>query len=132
MANKLGHFSLLISDYDKALDFYTNKLDFIVEQDNAMPNGYRWLTVKSKDQPDFGIVFVMADTDAKKQRVGSQAAEHVLLTLRTDNCMRDYEFYKARGVKFLGEPKQMPWGTEVVFEDLYGNRFDLIQVSWNA
>jgi len=132
MINKLGHVTLLVNDYDEALDFYTNKLDFVVESDQKMGDTFRWVTIRAKGQPDFGITFVLADTEEKKQRVGSQAANHVFLTLQTDNCERDYEFYKARGVKFFGEPKKMPWGTEVVFEDLYGNRFDLINVTWNG
>ena len=126
---KFGHISILVNNLQEAADFYINKLGFVKTADYTMPNGYRWLTVSPKDQKDFGIIFVLADNDAKKKIVGAQAANHVLLTLQTDNCQRDYEHYQSKGITFLGEPRQMPWGTEVVFEDLYGNRFDLVQLS---
>ena len=128
MSHNLGHFTLLVNNFDEAADFYINKLDFVKKQDITMPNGYRWLSVAPKDQADSALVFVLADTDAKKQRVGSQVANHVFLTLQTDDCLRDYKLYKSRGVKFFGEPKTNPWGVEVVFEDLYGNRIDLVQI----
>ena len=129
MSNKLGFVTILVNDQKRALDFYTNKLDFKVEMDNTMPNGFRWLVVHAKDQPDFGITLILADTDEKKARVGSQVANHAFLTLQTDDCRRDYELFKSRGIRFFGEPTQNPWGTEVIFEDLYGNRFDMIQRS---
>lgn len=125
--NKLGHFTLLVHDIDTAHAFYTEKLGFVTESDINLGN-YRWLTVKAPDQADFGIVFVVADGEAEKQAVGNQAAGRVLLTLQTDNCRRDFEKLSARGVRFDGEPRQMPYGTDVVFEDLYGNRFDLVEV----
>lgn len=128
MFRKFGFITLLVKDLDEATHFYIDKLDFVKKQDNKLPNGYRWLSVAPKNQTDVAIVFVLADTGAKQQRVGTQVANHVLLTLETDNCSRDYQLYKSRGVKFYGEPKTMPWGKEVVFEDLYGNRIDLIEV----
>ena len=126
---KIGHMTLLVKDLDEALDFYTNKLNFNMQADNKMGNGYRWLSVTPKDQPDFGIVFVLANTREEKQSVGNQSANRVMLTLQTDDCKRDYEILKSKGVKFSGEPKQMPYGTDVVFEDLYGNRFDLVELA---
>jgi predicted enzyme related to lactoylglutathione lyase len=129
MIHKLGHVTILVNDFDQALDFYLNKLDFVKRQDQTMPNGYRWLTVAPKDQREIAVVFVLADSEAKKQRVGSQVANHVFLTLVTDDCLRDYKVYKSRGIKFYGEPKTMPYGTEVIFEDLHGNRFDLVQIN---
>jgi catechol 2,3-dioxygenase-like lactoylglutathione lyase family enzyme len=124
--NKIGHLSILVASIDDAKDFYVNKLGFKVTADNTFGT-LRWLSVSAPDQKDFEIVFVPADTKQKKERVGSQAGEHIFLTLQTDDCKRDYELFKSRGVIFFGEPKKQLWGTEVIFEDLYGNRFDLIQ-----
>ena len=87
----------------------------------------RWVTVSPKDQPDLELTFVLADTEEKLKALGKQAGDHVFMTLQTDDCERDYRIMKAKGVKFYGEPTKQMWGTEVVFEDLYGNLYDLIQ-----
>ncbi|OAS82997.1 MULTISPECIES: VOC family protein [Metabacillus] len=128
MTRKIGHITILVKDYDEAIDYYTNTLDFTLISDNSFGEGMRWVTVAPAKQHETAIVFVEADTDDKKERVGSQAAGHVFLVIETDDCIRDYQNMKEKGVTFLGEPKDMPWGIEVVFEDLYGNRYDLLQV----
>lgn len=126
---KIGHLTILVNDYEEALEFYTDKLGFIKKSDNPFGNGDRWLTVAPPDQADLEIVFVKADTAEKQAIVGKQASDHVFLTLQTDNCQRDFKHMKEKGVRFLGEPTEQIYGTEVVFEDLYGNRIDLIQVA---
>lgn len=128
MSRKIGHITILVSDYDEAIDYYVNKLGFVLLTDNSFGEGMRWVTVASSRESETAIVFVEADTVEKKARVGSQAAEHVFLVIETNDCLREYHIMKEKGVRFLGEPQEMPWGTEVVFEDLYGNRFDLLQV----
>jgi catechol 2,3-dioxygenase-like lactoylglutathione lyase family enzyme len=129
---KLGHVTVLVKDYDEALDFYVKKLGFEKRADNPMGKDYRWVTVAPLGQKEIAIVFVLADTREKQARVGSQVANHVFFVLETDDCEGDYRAMKARGVRFFGEPKEMPWGKEVVFEDLYGNRFDLLQINTAA
>lgn len=131
MLHKIGHITLFVNDYDKALDFYVNKLGFDKKSDVQMGPGFRWLTVAPKNATETALVFVLADTPEKKALVGNQAANHVFLTIHTDDCWRDYKILRDRGVRFFGEPQDMPYGTEVVFQDLYGNRLDLIQVSIN-
>ena len=126
--NKIGHITLLVDDVDKVFDFYVSKLNFKKVDDLTMPNGYRWLTVAPQSQQEIALVFVVADSSDKIQRIGSQTAGHVFMTLQTDDIHRDYATFKNKGVTFYGEPYEMPWGTEVVFEDCYGNRFDLVQV----
>jgi catechol 2,3-dioxygenase-like lactoylglutathione lyase family enzyme len=128
MNRKIGHITILVNDYDEAIDFYTNTLGFTLITDNSFGEGMRWVTVAPSKQNETAIVFVKADTDEKKQLVGSQAAQRVFLVIETDDFFRDYSLMKEQGVTFLGEPNEMPWGIEVVFEDLYGNRFDLLQV----
>ena len=125
---KIGHITILVHNYDEALNFYTQKMGFVKNQDNKFGKDNRWLTVAPSDQHDLEIVFVKADTPDKRKIVGKQGASHVFLTLQTDDCFRDFQEMKSKGVKFLGEPTEQFYGTEVVFEDLYGNRYDLIEV----
>lgn len=127
MNRKIGHISILVRDYDEAIEFYTSKLGFELLTDNNFGNGMRWVTVSPSSANETAIVFVKADTDEKLARLGSQAADHVFLVVQTDDCRRDYEKMRSNGVRFFGEPQEVPWGVEVVFEDLYGNRFDLVQ-----
>ena len=129
MIEKIGHITILVKDQDEALRFYSEKLGFKKCQDTMFGEGMRWVTVAPKNQPDLEITFVKADSREKLKSLGKQAGDHVFLTLETDNCRRDYEAMKARGVKFIGEPANQSYRTEVVFEDLYGNLFDLIQRS---
>lgn len=124
---KIGHVTILVKDYDEAIDFYTKKAGFELLQDNAFGDRMRWVTVAPSNDSETAIVFVEADTAEKLERVGTQAANHVFLVVQTDDCYRDYEKMKSNGVNFFGEPKEVPWGIEVVFEDLYGNRMDLLQ-----
>jgi len=124
---KIGHITILVKDQDDALRFYTEKLGFKKRQDTMFGEDMRWVTVSPRDQPDLEITFVKAVTKEKLKALGKQAGDHVFLTIGTDNCQEDYETMKAKGVKFHGAPEKQPYGTEVVFEDLYGNLFDLVQ-----
>jgi catechol 2,3-dioxygenase-like lactoylglutathione lyase family enzyme len=124
---KIGHVTVLVKDFDEALRFYVEKLGFMKRQDVKFWGDMRWVTVSPRDQPDFELTFVLADTDEKQKALGKQAGDHVFMTLETDDCKREYEVMKARGVKFFGEPTEQAWGVEVVFADLYGNLYDLVQ-----
>jgi catechol 2,3-dioxygenase-like lactoylglutathione lyase family enzyme len=128
MNRKIGHVTILVNDYDEAIHFYTNTLGFTLLSDQSFGEGMRWVTVAPSKQCETAIVFVKADTEEKRELVGSQAAGHVFLVIETDDFIRDYSNMMEKGVTFLGEPKEMPWGLEIVFEDLYGNRIDLLQV----
>jgi predicted enzyme related to lactoylglutathione lyase len=129
MIERIGHITILVKGQDEALKFYTEKLGFKKCQDTMFGEGMRWVTVAPKNQQDLEITFVKANSKEKLKSLGKQAGDHVFLTMETDNCRRDYEAMKARGVKFFGKPAKQPYGTEVVFEDLYGNQFDLVQRS---
>ncbi|RRJ64158.1 glyoxalase [Paenibacillus oralis] len=124
---KIGHVTLLVKNYAEAIEFYTKKAGFVLLTDNAFGGGMRWVTAAPSQDAGTAIVFVEADTADKAAKVGSQAAGHVFLAVQTEDCYRDYKHMKANGVNFFGEPKEVPWGIEVVFEDLYGNRLDLVQ-----
>jgi catechol 2,3-dioxygenase-like lactoylglutathione lyase family enzyme len=127
MSKKIGYITILVKNYDEAIKFYTEKLGFELLADNAFGNGMRWVAVAPSSINETSIVFVEADSIEKLERLGSQVANHVFLVIHTDDCHRDYELMKSKGVHFFGEPKSVPWGIDVVFEDLYGNRFDLVQ-----
>ena len=126
LISKIGQISILFKDQDEALAFYVEKLRFTKRQEASF-EGMRWVTVSPKNQPDVELTFVKADNEDKANAVGKQAGDHVFLTLETDDCQRDFEEMQKKGVKFYGEPQKQAYATEVVFEDLYGNLFDLIQ-----
>jgi len=125
--NKIGHITLLVKDQDEALKFYTQKLGFQKRQDIIIAKNVRWVTVSPKGQEDLELTFVVADSEEKRKVVGKQAGDHVLLTLESDDCRKEYKALKAKGVKFYGKPEVQAWGVDVVLEDLYGNLFDLVQ-----
>ncbi|GAA0374967.1 VOC family protein [Bacillus horti] len=127
MKRTIGHLTILVKDYDEAIAFYKEKAGFELLADNDFGNGMRWVSLAPSKESQAAIVLVKADTDEKLERVGNQFADHVGIVVETDDCRRDYEAMKAAGVRFLGEPNEVPWGIEVVFEDLYGNRIDLLQ-----
>ena len=124
---RIGHVTLLVKDFEEALGFYVDKLGFVKRQDTKFWGDMRWVTVSPKDQTALELTFVLADTDEKRAALGKQAGDHAFMTLETDDCKRDFEALKAKGVKFYDEPTEQAWGVEVVFEDLYGNLFDLVQ-----
>jgi len=124
---RIGHITLLVKDFDEAARFYVEKLGFKKRQDTKFWGDMRWVTVSPKDQPNLELTFVLADTEEKLTALGKQAGDHVFMTLDTDDCKRDYKAMKAKGVRFYGEPTEQAWGIEVVFEDLYGNLYDLVQ-----
>ncbi|WLD93909.1 VOC family protein [Alkalihalobacillus sp. AL-G] len=127
MIKKMGHVTVLVHDYDEAVEFYRDKVGFEVAEDIDFGPEQRWVTVHAPEQDTMLITFVKADTEEKKALVGKQAADHVFLTVSTDDCIGDYKQMKEKGVKFHGGPTDVPWGIEVVFEDLYGNRIDLVE-----
>jgi len=127
MKRTIGHVTILVKNYDEAIAFYKDKAGFELLADNQFGNGMRWVSLAPSKASEAAIVLVGADTEEKRARVGNQVANHVNIVIRTDDCRRDYETMKAAGVRFFGEPQEVPWGIEVVFEDLYGNRFDLLQ-----
>lgn len=127
MLTNIGHFTLLVHDHDETITFFTKKVGFHLKEDVTLGEGMRWVTLTSAVDEATKLTLVKADTQEKKALVGRQAADHILITITTDDCMKDYELMRANGVRFTSEPRVMPWGIEVVFEDLYGNRYDLVQ-----
>ena len=126
MAQHIGAFALLVREYDEAIDFYVNKLGFTLLEDTDMGGGKRWVRVAPADSTETAILLARTVTDEQKSAIGNQAGGRVWLFLRTDDFANDYEAMKSRGVKFLETPRNEAYGMVVVFEDLYGNRWDLL------
>lgn len=123
--------TVTVLDYDEAITFYTEQLGFSLVEDTDLEDGKRWVTVRPPGTTNRQAGFLLARATTPEQRatVGNQTGGRVFLFLVTDDIKRDYARLRATGVTFLGEPRQEPYGTVVVFEDLYGNRFDLIQLT---
>jgi catechol 2,3-dioxygenase-like lactoylglutathione lyase family enzyme len=123
---KVMLFKLYVTDQEAARSFYVEKLGFEVAEDNRLGD-YRWLLVKAPDNEEVSINLEVARTDEEKALVGRQAATQPFFSISTDDCLRDYQAMKGRGVLFDGEPKTMPYGTGVMLRDLYGNKIYLNQ-----
>jgi catechol 2,3-dioxygenase-like lactoylglutathione lyase family enzyme len=123
----LGLVSLVVRDYDEALAFYVDALGFEVVEDTALGQGKRWVVVAPPGANETALLLACAATDEQLARVGNQTGGRVFLFLYTDDFAADHERIRAAGVRFVEPPRTEPYGTVAVFEDLYGNRWDLIQ-----
>lgn len=123
---RLGAVSLLVRDYDEAIAFYVGKLGFDLSEDRDMGGGKRWVRVTPKGG-EASLLLARATTDEQRARVGDQAGGRVWLFLETDDFARDHAAWIAAGVRFREAPRHEPYGMVAVFEDLYGNAWDLIE-----
>ena len=122
------HIALVVRDYDEAIAFYTEKLHFTLVEDTYQPEqDKRWVVVAPPNSTGTTILLAKASTPEQESFIGNQAGGRVFLFLNTDDFWRDYHAMMAVGVKFVREPSQQPYGTVAVFEDLYGNRWDLVE-----
>ncbi|MFN3668384.1 MAG: VOC family protein [Brevundimonas sp.] len=128
---RLGAVSLLVRDYDEAIAFYVGKLGFALSEDTDMGGGKRWVAVTPRGG-ETSVLLAQATTDAQRARIGDQAGGRVWLFLETDDFDRDHAAWTAAGVVFREPPRSEPYGTVAVFEDLYGNAWDLIQPAARA
>jgi catechol 2,3-dioxygenase-like lactoylglutathione lyase family enzyme len=129
MRQHIGYVSLLVRDYDEAVSYFTGKLGFALVEDTDLGNGKRWVLMAPPSSRETRILLAKAATADQVQHVGDQTGGRVFLFLHTDDFWRDYEAYRAKGVLFREEPRSEPYGTVAVFEDLYGNRWDLLQLT---
>ncbi|MFJ6074562.1 VOC family protein [Streptomyces sp. NPDC093065] len=120
--------ALVVDDYDEAIRFYTEALGFRLAEDTPRPDGSRWVVVEPGG-PERGTALLLARAkgDAQRARVGDQTGGRVGFFLHTDDFARDHARMAAAGVTFLEEPRHEPYGSVAVFQDLYGNRWDLLQ-----
>lgn len=130
MKHSLALVSLLVRNYDEAISFFTEKLDFELVEDTILPaESKRWVVVKPNGSNGCNILLAKASTPEQNACVGRQAGGRVFLFLQSQSFQTDYERFSSRGVRFVREPKTEPYGQVAVFEDLYGNRWDLIEYS---
>jgi len=134
MITKLSHVSIFVTNQDEAYKFYTEKLGFQVHTDATMDNGFRWLTVTPKDQPDMEIILMepkpgmmFDETTSKQLRELIEKGALGAGAFDTDDCQATYEELKGRGVEFISPPTDRPYGLEAVFKDNSGNWFSLCQ-----
>jgi catechol 2,3-dioxygenase-like lactoylglutathione lyase family enzyme len=120
--------SAIVRDYDEAIAFYTQKLGFTLVEDTAQPEQQkRWVVVAPPGGDGTTLLLARAATPEQERFIGDQAGGRVFLFLRTDDFWRDYQAIRAEGITFVREPTQAEYGTVAVFEDLYGNRWDLVE-----
>ncbi|QUW89362.1 VOC family protein [Streptomyces sp. V17-9] len=126
--SRIALVALVVDDYDEAIRFYTEALGFRLAEDTPRPDGSRWVVVELGD-PGVGTALLLARAkgEAQRARVGDQTGGRVGFFLYTDDFARDHARMTAAGVTFLEEPRHEPYGSVAVFQDLYGNRWDLLQ-----
>ncbi|GAA4848865.1 VOC family protein [Algivirga pacifica] len=127
MSQRIANINLLVRDYEEALSFYTTCLGFEIAEDIDNGEGRRWIRLLPRNSQDCALVLCKAETPLQQEIIGKQAGDAVLMILFTDNFQEDYDHMKAQGVVFLEEPRVEPYGTVVIFQDLYGNKWDLLE-----
>jgi len=129
MHQSILHVALVVRDYDEAIEFFCGKLHFDLVEDTYQPEqDKRWVLVAPPGSTGTTILLARASTAEQESFIGRQTGGRVFLFLRTDDFWRDFNEMSSKGLKFIREPKEAPYGTVAVFEDLYGNLWDLIQL----
>ena len=127
MKQKIAHMALLVADYDEAITFYTEKLHFNLIEDTILTETKRWVLVAPKGNEEFSLLLAKADGNFQKESIGNQSGGRVFLFLNTDNFERDYQNLIDNNIEILREPKTEEYGKVLVFKDIYGNLWDLIE-----
>ena len=128
MKQSLAHIALVVRDYDEAIAFYTQKLHFWLVEDTYQPaQDKRWVVVAPPGSTETTLLLARAATPEQAAFIGNQAGGRVFLFLQTDDFWRDYHAMVAAGIKFIRPPKEESYGVVAVFEDLYGNLWDLVE-----
>lgn len=123
----LAGFALLVRDYDEAIAWYRDKLGFTCAEDTPLEAGKRWVLMAAGPGAETRILLAKARGDEQERAIGHQSGGRVFLFLHTDDFPRDFAAFAARGVRFLEAPRDEAYGTVAVFDDLYGNKWDLLQ-----
>ncbi|MBZ9610435.1 VOC family protein [Rheinheimera maricola] len=125
---KIGNIALLVSDYDDAIAFYTTKLQFSLVADTDLGGGKRWVEIAPPNSNGSHLLLAKASNAQQQAAVGNQSGGRVFLFLHTNDFWRDYNAMQANGVKFNEKPREESYATVAVFQDLYGNKWDLLQL----
>ncbi len=129
MPHAISMVALVVREYDEAIAFFTAALGFELIEDDPRADGKRWVVVAPPGDGGAALLLAKAVTPEQRASIGNQAGGRVFLFLRTSEFRRDYERMRTHGVRFTEEPRQEPYGTVVVFLDLYGNKWDLVEPS---
>lgn len=127
MKQHIAQLALVVSDYDEAIRFYTEKLNFQLVEDTPLSETKRWVVMAPPGSSGCCLLLAKAASDEQKTRVGNQTGGRVFLFLYTDDFWRDYRQMLEKGIRFVREPSEESYGTVAVFEDLYGNLWDFIE-----
>jgi catechol 2,3-dioxygenase-like lactoylglutathione lyase family enzyme len=127
MTQHLGALALLVNDYDEAIAWYTRALGFELVGDTDMGNGKRWVLLAPPGSQETRLLLARAQGEEQTSRVGNQTGGRVFLLLHTDDFQRDWQNMRAQGVHFREQPRHEAYGTVAVFDDLYGNGWDLLE-----
>ena len=131
MYNRIAHIALVVKEYDEAIQFYTQKLDFIILEDTKIDEFKRWVVISPTGAKECSLLLAKAANEEQSKSVGNQTGGRVGFFLFTDDFNRDYVKLMNRGIKFVRPPKQEPYGVVAVFKDLYGNLWDLLEPNEN-
>ena len=127
MNQRIAHIALVVENYDDAIKFYTEKLNFILIEDTILSPIKRWVIVSPNGSGECKLLLAQAANEEQKTRIGNQTGGRVFLFLYTDDFWRDYNDYRLKGIEFVRDPVEESYGTVAVFKDLYGNLWDLIE-----
>jgi catechol 2,3-dioxygenase-like lactoylglutathione lyase family enzyme len=127
MNQRIAHIAIVVKDYDEAIKFYTGKLHFTLIEDTILSNTKRWVLVAPRGSTECCLLLAKAVNEEQLSRAGNQTGGRVFLFLHTDNFNRDYQNLIDKKIKIVREPSYEEYGTVAVFEDLYGNLWDLIE-----
>ncbi len=125
----IGAITLLVEDYDQAIAHYTQDLGFVLIADTPLGGGKRWVLVAPPGATETRLLLAQASQPQQTARIGDQTGGRVFLLLHTDDFWRDYHRMQARGIRFLEQPRTEAYGLVVVFQDRYGNKWDLLQLT---
>ena len=128
MKQSLNSVTYLVREYDEAIEFFTIKLQFDLIADTALNEEKRWVLVRPRGENGTSLLLAKAATPEQEKFIGNQTGGRVFLFLHTDDFERDYKSMLSRGVEFLEEPRHEDYGTVAVFKDLYGNKWDLLEM----
>ena len=132
MKQKIAHIALIVKDYDEAIKFYSEKLDFQILEDTRLTEDKRWVLIAPPGAEECCILLAKAVNDRQSSCIGNQTGGRVFLFLYTDDFWRDYNKMLDRNINFIRPPKEENYGLVAVFEDLYGNLWDFIQPNENT
>ena len=127
MEQRIAHITIVVRDYDEAIKFYTQKLKFELLEDTRLNETKRWVLVAPKGSKECSLLLAKASNENQENSIGNQTGGRVFLFLHTDNFKRDYKNLVDQGIKIVRLPAEKPYGTVAVFEDMYGNLWDLVE-----